>query len=272
MDDSIFTISKDRLGSGGRIPIVKLGNAIEVFKTMALDMVQTIERNNDAGNQTVFIVPVGPVGQYPPFVDLVNSRNVSLKRVWFINMDEYLTDSDEYLSTSHRLSFRGFMDRIVYARIREELVMDASQRVFPDPADPGAVGRLIDHLGTVDVCYGGIGITGHVAFNEPEQVDLKTFAERSTRVLTISPETRTINAVGDLNGAVAAMPSRCITVGMREILAPRRIRLYCFRDWHRAVVRQAAYGNQSALFPVTLLQSHPDTTITVTDNVAEPCW
>ena len=38
--------------------------------------------------------------------------------------------------------------------------------VIPDPDDPGAVQRLIDQRGGVDVCFGGIGINGHMAFNE----------------------------------------------------------------------------------------------------------
>ena len=44
--------------------------------------------------KTVFICPVGPVGQYPYFVDMVNEQNISLKNVWFINMDEYLDDEE----------------------------------------------------------------------------------------------------------------------------------------------------------------------------------
>ena len=59
---------------------------------------------------------------------------------------------------------------------------------------------------------------------------------------------------------------------MKSILAAKKIRLYCFRVWHRAVVRQAAYGDVTASIPVTLVQNHPDARITVTDNVAEAAF
>ena len=75
-----------------------------------------------------------------------------------------------------------------------------------------------------------------------------------------------------LGGAVAAMPRRCITIGMKSILVAKELRLYCFRDWHRAVVRQAGYGEISASFPVTLAQNHPDARITITKNVAEAAY
>lgn len=267
-----FKLTKEDLGKNSKIPIVALGSAGEVFYEMALDMIQNIEQNNAKGEKTVFICPVGPVGQYPIFVRLVNERNVSLKNTWFFNMDEYLQDNDTYIDTENPLSFRGFMNRTVYNKIKPELVMPENQRVFPDPKNPEKLDEMLGALGGAQVCYGGIGITGHVAFNEPENVPVDEFGKRPTRKLSISPETRAVNSIGDLGGAINAMPRRCITIGMKSILAAKKIRLYCFRDWHRAVVRQAAYGDVTASFPVTLVQNHPDARITVTDNVAEAAF
>ncbi|MCI6663016.1 MAG: glucosamine-6-phosphate isomerase [Treponema sp.] len=267
-----FMLKKEDLAANSHIPIVTLGDAGEVFYEMALDMINHIKANNEAGKETVFICPVGPVGQYPIFVRLVNEQKVSLKKVWFFNMDEYLTDEDTYIDIDHRLSFRGFMNRTVYNQILPELVMPPEQRVFPDPANPAALDEKLAALGGAQVCYGGIGITGHLAFNEPETVPASEFAQRPTRILDISAETRAVNSIGDLGGAVAAMPRRCITIGMKSILAAKELRLYCFRDWHRAVVRQAGYGEISASFPVTLAQNHPDARITITRNVAEAAY
>jgi len=267
-----YAVSKEELGKNAKIPLVKRGSAGEVFYEFALDMIDTIRKHNEENRTTVFICPVGPVGQYGIFVRLVNELSVSLKNVWFINMDEYLNDDGTCIDTAHRLSFRGFMDTNVYGRIRADLVMDEKQRVFPDPDHTDEIQRLIEKLGGVDVCYGGIGITGHLAFNEGEDVPIRDFANRPTRVLYLSAETRTINSVADLNGAVDMMPHLCVTIGMKEILASKKVRLYCFRDWHRSVVRHAAYGEISALFPATLLQEHMDARITLSDNVAEPAY
>ena len=267
---SYYQISADRLGEGAKIPLCKLGDSGEVFYEMALEMVREIEKNNAEGRRTVFICPVGPVGQYPIFVRLVNERRLSLKNCWFINMDEYLTDEDEWIEESSKLSFRGFMNRNVYGRIDEELLMPESQRVFPDPHNVEYIPGLIEELGGVDIAFGGIGINGHLAFNEAsEEMSAEEFAKLRTRVLDISRETRVANAIGDLNGAIDAMPKRCVTIGIYEILSARKLRLGVFRDWHRAVVRQAAYGEVSAHFPVTLAQRHPDAKIYVNANAAQ---
>ena len=197
---------------------------------------------------------------------MVNDQRISLKDCWFINMDEYLDDNDEWICADDPLSFRGFMARNVYGKIDPELVMPEEQRIFPDPHDLGRIGRVIDELGGVDIAFGGIGITGHLAFNEPQpELTCEEFAALETRTLDIHPETRATNSVGDLGGALEDMPHRCVTIGMREILGARKVRLGVFRDWHRGVVRRAAYGEPTAAFPATLLQSHPDAKIYVND-------
>ena len=140
-------------------------------------------------------------------MDMVNEQNISLKNVWFINMDEYLDDEKQWISKDHPLSFRGFMQRTVYDKVRPELVMPEDQRVFPDPNHPEYISELIEKLGGVDICFGGIGINGHVAFNEADpSLTNEEFLAQKTRVLEITKETRTANAIGDFNGALEDMP------------------------------------------------------------------
>ena len=270
MDKSYYHISRQELGQNARIPLIKMESSEQVFRAMADIMADCILERGAKGQRTVFICPVGPVGQYPYFVQRVNKERISLKNVWFFNMDEYLTDEDTYIAKESPLSFRGFMDQTVYGKIDPELLMPESQRVFPDPANPGRVDRLIEELGGVDIAFGGIGITGHLAFNEPQpELTCEEFAQLPTRVLEILPETRTTNSVGDLCGALEVMPRRCVTIGMRQILSARRLCLGVFRDWHRAVVRRSAFGEKTAAFPVTLAQDHPNAVIYVNDVAAE---
>ena len=269
MSHAYYGFDKEKLLADPKLPLFCLADNAAVFRTMAEQMAEEIIRNNSAGKHTVFICPVGPVGQYPYFTELVNEQGISLKNVWFINMDEYLDDDKQWVPMNHPLSFHGFMERSVYSQIRPELVMPKEQRVFPDPNDLDRIPRLIEELGGVDIAFGGIGINGHVAFNEADPyAACEAFLARQTRVLAISPETRAANSIGDLNGALEDMPHYCVTVGMREIAGARKIRLGAFRNWHRAVVRRAAHGEATPAFPVTLLQGHPDITLTFTEFVA----
>lgn len=267
MDTKYYSYPKEKFDEG-KIRTVCLESSEAVFRAMAEEMARAVRENNEKGEKTVFIVPVGPVGQYPFFAQLAADWKLSLKNVWLINMDEYLDDSRHWIAKDHLLSFRGFMDRSLYKVLPQELNVPASQRIFPDPDAPEKILSLIQELGKVDICFGGIGINGHLAFNEAEDVSAEEFAERRTRVIEISRETRTANAIGDLNGAIDAMPKYAVTVGMKEILSARKIRLGVFRPWHRAVVRRALFDSPSGSFPVTLIQNHPDSLIYVNDVAA----
>lgn len=270
---SYFRLSAEDLGKDSKIKILKLGDSGEVFYEMAMEMISQILNDTKEGKRTVFICPVGPVGQYPIFIRLVNKNRISLKNVYFISMDEYLDDNLKYIPIDHPLSFRGYMNRNVYEKIDPDLLMPQEQRIFPDPENIDLIPKLIEKLEGVDITFGGVGINGHIAFNEPQpELTPEEFAQLPTRILDISRETITINSVGDLNGAIAAMPRKCVTIGMKEILGARKIRLYCFREWHRSVVRQAAYGEVSSSFPVTLVQRHPDALLTINNNAAQRAY
>lgn len=268
MEREYYRIPAELLGENGKIPLRVMETSEDVFRSMASMMADCIRENNREGRRTVLICPVGPVGQYAYFVEQVNRERLDLGRVWFFNMDEYL-DGDTFIDSKIPLSFRGFMDREVYGRIDPELLMPKDQRVFPDPADPAGTDRLLEELDGADIAFGGIGITGHLAFNEPRKdMTAAEFAALPTRVLEIAPETRAVNAAGELGGALECMPARCVTLGMKQILGAGKLRLGVFRDWHRAVVRRAAYGEKTAEFPVTLAQEHPDALILTNGNAA----
>lgn len=269
MQHEYYGYDKERLLQNPAIPLIVMKDNEAVYRAMAEEMAEEIKRKNRLGERCVLICPVGPVGQYPYFVELVNREGISLKNVWFINMDEYLTPDGQWLPVGHRLSFRGFMERNVYAGISPGLIMPREQRVFPDPARPEYIRELTAGLGGVDICFGGIGINGHVAFNEPQEAASRDeFLALGTRALEIAPETRVTNSIGDLNGALEDMPRYCVTVGFHEIAQAGKIRLGCFRDWHRGVVRRAVYGDSSPSFPVSLLREHKDINIRLTEFVA----
>jgi glucosamine-6-phosphate deaminase len=225
----------------------------------------------EAKGRATFIVPVGPVDQYPVLAKKINEQRIDCREVCLINMDEYLTDDDQWIDPKHPLSFRGYMDRLFYDRLNPELASRPENRVFPDPKNPEAIGRLIDRRGGVDVCFGGIGINGHIAFNEPPEPDeamtVERFAALPTRCLPLSRETRTINA-NTVGGEISVIPRRAITVGMKECLGARKMRFYCNRPWQSAVVRRVLHGPITANCPASLLRTHADAEIAVAEYVA----
>ena len=259
------TIPASELGKGSHIKLDLCETEVDLYWKMANEVAGIIEANNARGEETVMIVPYGPLGPYSRLVSLILERRISLKNCVFLNMDEYLDKDAKYLPKSDPLSFRGGMDRIFYGLIPEELNVKPENRIFPEPGNEGKILETIKAHGKLDMCWGGVGITGHIAFNEPpepgEVCTDEEFLARPTRVLKLARETKTINAYMNAGADLDAIPDLCITVGMKEIFMADKVRMCMPRDWNAAMLRKALHGPVSCHVPVSLFQRHPDAKI-----------
>ncbi len=268
-------VPKASLGKGSQIPVDILPDDEAVIRRFADDLLQEFSLARRAGRRpVVFILPVGPVGQYDLWADRCNRERISLKDLVLINMDEYLTpDGLDLISAADPLSFRQHMSEHFYDRLDRDLAPTPDRRIFPHPRDLPAVPRVLERFGGSDVCFGGVGITGHVAFNDPpepgEQLSLEQFGALPTRVVRLSRETRLINAVTTSRGNIDRIPEYAVTVGMQEILASRKVRLYLNRPWQSAIVRKLLHGPVTSAVPASLLQNHGDVRLVAAEHVAE---
>jgi len=248
-------------------------NEWEVYFDMALTMLEEIVHNNEQGKKTVMIVPVGPTQQYPILAEMVNRFRVSLRNVHFFNMDEYMISEKEVIDPKNPMSFQYRMYTEFYDRVDPELVMPKCQRHFPEPGKEAEYDKMIEDLGGVDLCLGGLGINGHVAFNEAAEAEdtitADEFANLNTRVLKISRETRTINAYGYQRGDLSGMCEWCITVGMRQIIHARKIFIAINRPWQNGPLKHALYDREQGQWPATLLRRNAKLQYCVVSEVFE---
>jgi glucosamine-6-phosphate deaminase len=89
----------------------------------------------------------------------------------------------------------------------------------------------------------------------------ETFLAQPTRILKLARETRTINAFMNCSGDLDGIPENCITVGMKEIWAARKVRLCMPRDWNAGALRKVLHGPATCHVPSSLFQNHPDATL-----------
>ncbi|HEV8311181.1 MAG TPA: glucosamine-6-phosphate isomerase [Methylomirabilota bacterium] len=270
-----LAVPKELLGRGSPISLTVMPDHEAVIAAFAEDLLAEYRRGRQAGRRpVVFIVPVGPVGQFERLAGRCNAERISLRDLALINMDEYLTpDGRDWIPTSDPLSFRRHMDARLYDLLAPELAPPSGQRVFPDPRDLDAVARAIAGWGGVDVCFGGIGITGHLAFNDPpepeETTSLAEFRVLGTRVVRLSRETIVVNSMTAARGNLDRIPRLAVTVGMKEVLESRKVRIYMNREWQAAIVRKILHGPVTEAVPASLLQEHPDVRFTIAEYVAE---
>ena len=200
-----LSISAGHLADGTNVKIRILGDAASLAHDFAETLkLEIIAANRDNHRPAAFIIPIGPVDPYPILAQTLNHEKISCRNITFIGMDEYLDDRGDWIPENHPLSFRGYLNRMFYDRLDPALAPPPIQRIFPDPRRLSNIPELIAQRGDgIDACFAGLGINGHLAFNEPPEPEhetetvptLEQFANLSTRVVPLSRETRTINSV-----------------------------------------------------------------------------
>lgn len=240
-----------------------------VYEEFANTLLEEVKRNNAAGRPTRWILPCGPRGQYPLFVERVNRERISLKNVHIFHMDDHLDWQGRHLSLDHPFCLKGWMLKNFYGRLEAALNVPEGQRYFPGISRLDEMAEKIEAVGGVDTTYGGIGYRGHIAYNEPPRspwyrVSVEQFRNSTTRILHLNEDTLIAlsqRAAGGCSDIVAPM---VITLGMRELLGARRIRLYSETGaWKQTVIRILLFGHVSPEIPVTFCQEHPDCEVTV---------
>ena len=266
-----YYCSSEDFVKNSKIPVRVMQTEADMMEEIAELMASVIEKNNAKGEKTVIICPVGPIGQYPIFAQKVNERNISLQNCWFINMDEYLVGDDETIPYENPLSFKATMDRVLYSQVRKELLMPTSQRLFPEPKKEAEIDALFEKLGKVDLCLTGVGINGHIAFNEPpkatDAITDEEYKNCGTRCADIATETVVNNGANKLRGALDIFPKRCITLGMKQLLKAKTLKVYLYCNWQWGIMRKMALEEESRFMPVSFLQSHPNAEMVITQSL-----
>lgn len=239
----------------------------------ARTMADAVIANNKKGEPTRFIMPVGPTSQYRIFAQICNEEKINLAGFHMFNMDEYVGMDGANLPKDHPFSFANFVNKDFVSLVEPDCNLNREQMHIPDARDPTSYTKIIEEAGGIDICFGGIGLNGHIAFNEPlnywEVMKNEEFRNLPTRVIKITMSTIATNSIFGTGGNLSAIPPFAVTVGMREILSSRKLHFYLDWHWQRYPLRYTLFGPVTPMFPSTFLREHPDMTITITENVAQ---
>jgi glucosamine-6-phosphate deaminase len=240
---------------------------------MARELVDVIQDNNGRGQVTRAIIPCGPSCWYKPFTDLVNKEKVSLNKLVVFHMDECLDWQGRELPRRHPYSFRGTMEEQFYGPVDPELAVPEQNRYWPNALNVDEIAARIQDA-PIDIVYGGWGQDGHVAYNQARrhpfsQLTLDDLRNSSVRVQENNIDTIIALAQRTLGTAYQFVPPVSVTLGMKEVLAAKRVRLFSDTGaWKQTALRVALFGPMTPEYPITLLQEHPDVLLTATEATA----
>ena len=247
----------------------------------ALDILTRIQRSLREKKNLVLILPVGPTPQFQMLARLINELKISCHHVHTFNMDEYADENGRTAPASWEGSFQKSIWDNFFNLIDKKLRPPKKQIHFPTTENINNYGKMIEDTGGADVCYGGIGWCGHIAFWEAHLgfefgEDLEAYKKAGPRIVELHPITIMQNALHSFSGDWSWVPPRAATIGPAQIMGARDRSFWLDGylgggvSWQRFIARLVAYGPVNTLVPGSILQTVP-TTYTILGGVAENC-
>jgi glucosamine-6-phosphate isomerase len=212
-----------------------------------------IKRINDFNptpqKKFVLGLPTGssPIGMYKKLIQAYNEKRVSFKNVVTFNMDEYVG-----LPAEHPESYHSFMHNNLFKYIDcpNENIHILNGNAPDLEAECASYERQIKEAGGIDLFIGGVGVDGHIAFNEPGS----SLSSR-TRQKTLTKETRIVNSRffgNDMN----KVPAYALTVGVGTVMDAREVMVLVNGHAKARALQAAVEGGVSQMFTISALQMH----------------
>ncbi len=197
-----------------------------------------------------------PLGTYACLKQYFENGDVDFSQVTSVNLDEYVG-----LNVENDQSYRYFMNENFFKNIN----IDIEKTHVPNgcASDLDAEGyrydKLIESLGGIDIQLLGIGLDGHIGFNEPDEV----FIGKTHRVTL---DESTIEANARFFASKDDVPTEAITMGMKSIMQAKKVLLIANGANKKEIVEKSFFGEITPKVPASILQLHPDVTVIFSEN------
>ncbi len=192
-----------------------------------------------------------PIGTYNQLAAWYEKGDVDFSRVRTINLDEYIGISgrDEH-------SYRYFMDKNFFEKIniKKENTFVPSGIAKDIEKECKEYDRRIKDFGGIDLQLLGIGLDGHIGFNEPGDC-----FQKNTHVVKL--HSSTIEANSRFFSSPEKVPEYAITMGMISIMQAKKILLIANGKAKEDILNKALYGAITPQIPASILQLHSDLTV-----------
>lgn len=253
--------STSMIDSLEKIPVKIFPSPQEGSLFVAKQIAQLIREKEAKGEKCVIGLATGssPKSLYKELVKMHKEEGLSFKNVITFNLDQYYPMERDALQSYHY-----FMRKNLF----EQTDIDPNNYHLPD----GMVAkedvkehcnnyeRQIEEAGGIDLQILGIGVNGHIGFNEPG-----SGIYTKTRLTALDNSTRLANSYEF--GNMSEVPRLAITMGIGTILKSKKIILMAWGQAKAPVIQHSVEEDDTEEVPASLLQNH-DNTVFVVDEAA----
>lgn len=199
-----------------------------------------------------------PIGLYDRLIK-AHQSGLSFQQVTTFNLDEY-----QDLGPNHPNSYRHVMDDVLF----DHIDINKDQTYVPGGEDDKYQSAcekyeaLIKDHGPIDLQVLGLGLNGHIGFNEPG-----TPFDTLTHVIELDESTRKQNQ--RFFDSLDEVPTHAITMGIKTIMKTKDIMVLASGEEKKEAVKQLVEGKVTTTFPCSILQIHPNVTVIIDEAASQ---
>ena len=197
-----------------------------------------------------------PLGTYRQLIEWYKKGDLDFSAVTSVNLDEYIGLDGEHDQSYRYFMQTNFFDHINIRRENTFVPNGCADDLAKEGADYDA---RIESLGGIDLQLLGIGLDGHIGFNEPAPI-----FEKATHVVDLHESTIKANARFFENES--DVPRQAITMGMGAIMQAKKVLLIANGKAKKDIVQRAFFGPITPEVPASILQLHPDLTVVFSEE------
>lgn len=177
--------------------------------------------------------------------------NVSFENVITFNLDEYVG-----MAATNPNSYAYFMDDHLFSKKKFKKIHRLNGLAEDVDEECAAFESLLGKY-PLDIQLLGVGVNGHIAFNEPG-----TSFNSVTHVAELTDSTLGVNSQYFANDE--KIPNIALTMGIQSIIRSKKLILLAFGEQKRDAITKLLEGNVTKEWPITKLLHHQDVTV-ITD-------
>lgn len=230
--------------------LIPLQTSEQVSRWAARHIVERINRFQPTADRPFVLgLPTGgtPLQTYKELIRLYQAGEVSFQHVVTFNMDEYVGLPKEHPQSYHTFMYRNFFDHI---DIQPQNINILNGNTEDHDAECRRYEEKIKSFGKIHLFMGGVGVDGHIAFNEPAS----SLGSR-TRIKTLTEDTLIANS-RFFDNDITKVPKYALTVGVATLLDAEEVMLL-ITGYNKALALQACVeGSVNHMWTVSALQLH----------------
>lgn len=199
-------------------------------------------------------LPTGssPLGVYRNLVEMNRKGEVSFRNVVTFNMDEYVGLPKTHDQSYWYFMWSNFFDHIDIPKENVNIL----DGMAADPEEEcRRYEKRIASYGGIDLFMGGIGVDGHIAFNEPY-----TSLTSRTGVRTLTTDTKVVNSRFFGNDP-SKVPSYALSVGVGTVMDSKEVMVLVNGHNKARALAHTVEGGVSQKWTCSALQMHSNAVI-----------